>query len=337
MSLDIALATLADHDDAYAVYRAAMEVDNPRGPVFSRRTFDCFITDPFPGQLAERYLARLDGTAVGMVRIEAPLHENTDLANVDVIVAPEFRRRGFGRDLFAYAADRVRQLGRTKLHCATLYDVEGCPPAPAAPAAFARSLGFAPALPEIARQLEIAEVDEAVLDRMLAEAWERADGYRVAQWLGTPPDDLIDDVAYLDGRLFSDAPTGDLDIEPEKVTADRVREREASLVVRGRKTVHTGLVHEASGKLVAWTTICLDPDLDNGQALQFITLVDPDHRGHRLGTIAKVENLRRARREDPSVARITTWNAASNGYMISINEAMGFRPAWGGMEWQRAL
>jgi len=337
MSLDIALATLDDHDDAYPLYRAIMAADNPRGPVFSRLSFDCFITDPFPGQVNERYLARLDGTAVGLIRIEAPLLENTDMAIVDVAVSPDFRRRGIGRQMFAYAQDRARELGRTKLHCGTLYDVEGCPPAPAAPAAFARSVGFEPALAEIGRQLEIADLDEANLEKMLAEAWARADGYRSVQWLGIPPEDLIDDVAYLDGRLFSDAPTGDLEIEPEKVTADRVRERERSLTVRGRVTVHSGLVHEESGKLVAWTTICLDPELNNGQALQFITLVDPDHRGHRLGTIAKIENLRRARQEDPGIARITTWNAASNGYMISINEAMGFRPAWGGMEWQRAI
>jgi GNAT superfamily N-acetyltransferase len=337
MSLDIALATLADHDDAYPLYRAIVANDNPRAPVLSRRTFDCFITDPFPDQVMERYLARLDGTPVGLIVIEAPLMENTDMAHLGVFVAPEYRRRGFGRQLYAYAVNRARELGRTKLHCGTQYDVEGCPPAPKAGAAFARAMGFEPALPEVGRQLEVAEVDEANLDRMLAEAWAKADGYRVVQWLGIPPDDIIDDVAYLDGRLFADAPTGDLEIEPEKVTADRVRDRERSLAVRGRTTVHTGLIHEASGRLVAWTTICLDPEVNTGQAMQFITLVDPEHRGHRLGTIAKIENLRRARAEDPNVARITTWNAASNGYMIAINEAMGFRPAWGGMEWQRAL
>jgi RimJ/RimL family protein N-acetyltransferase len=130
---------------------------------------------------------------------------------------------------------------------------------------------------------------------------------------------------------------GELDLEPERVTPDRIRERERAMAQRRRETVHTGAVHEASGRLVAWTTICLDRALDNGQALQFITLVDPDHRGHRLGTIVKIENLRYAQSLDPKLSRITTWNAAANGYMIRINEALGFRPAYGQMEWQLPL
>lgn len=336
MSLDIALATLDDHDDAYPLVLAINAADNPRAPIWSRRSFDCFVTHPFPGEHTERHLARENGEPVGIIRVEAPLLENTEIAMVDVSVAPHARRRGIGTALFAYAESRVRELGRTKIIATTLADVEGCPPANPAGAAFVRALGFEPALPEIARQLVIADLDEANLDRMLTEAWAKAPGYRTVQWFGTPSDDLIDDVAYLDGRLFQDAPMGDLDLEPEKVTAERVREREDSLTVRGRRTVHTGAVHEESGRLAAWTTICLDPEVDNGQAMQFITLVDPDHRGHRLGTIVKIENLRRARAEDPKLARITTWNAAANGYMISINEAMGFRPAWGMMEWQRA-
>lgn len=337
MSLEISLATLADHDDAYPVYRAAQSADNPRSPIFSRRSFDCFVTHPFPGELAERYLVRSGGEPAGLVRIEAPLLENLDLVEFEVLVAPAHRRRGIGREAYAFAEDRARELGRTKMLGTTLAEIESCPPIDPAGTAFAQALGFQPVLPEIARQLEVASVDDAALDAMLAEARAKAPGYRIVQWLGTPPDELIDDVAYLDGRLIQDAPMGDLDIEPEKVTAERVREREESMTVRGRRTVHTGAVHEESGRLAAWTTICLDPELDNGQAMQFITLVDPDHRGHRLGTIVKIENLWRARAEDPKMARITTWNAATNGYMISINEAMGFRPAYGLMEWRRDL
>jgi len=333
MSLEIALATLDDHDDAYPVYRSIHAADNPREPLFSRRAFDCFVTHPFPGELTERYLVRAEGAPVGLIRLEAPLLENTDMAGVHVSVTPSARRNGFGREMFEFALARVREIGRTKVLIRTFADVEGCPPTDPAGAEFARALGFAPALPEIARQLDVSSVDKTLLDGMLAEAWAKADGYRIVQWLGVPPEDLIDDVAYLDGRLFQDAPMGDLDLEPEKVTADR----EDSMTVRGRVTVHTGAVHEESGRLAAWTTICLDPEVDNGQAMQFITLVDPDHRGHRLGTIVKIENLRRARVEDPKLNLITTWNAAANGYMITINEAMGFRPAWGMMEWQRAV
>jgi GNAT superfamily N-acetyltransferase len=335
--MDITHAVLADYDELYRLYREAAAVDNPRAPLASRRTFEAFETHPFPDQLNARSVARVGGEAVGMVTFEAPTEENTDRALVTLVVHPGHRRKGYGRALHDYSVAWARERNRSIIGGTTLVSIEGAPAVAEPGTAFVRQLGYQPALPEVARQLEISTVDLAEHDRLLAEAWTAAGGYRTVAWIGVPPDDLIEDVAYLDGRLITDAPMGELDLEPEKITPDRVRVREMAIAQRGRQTVHTGVVHEATGRLVAWTTICLDPGLDNGQALQFITLVDPDHRGHRLGTIVKIENLRYARRIEPKLSRITTWNAAANGYMIRINEALGFRPAYGQMEWQLAL
>jgi RimJ/RimL family protein N-acetyltransferase len=63
-----------------------------------------------------------------------------------------------------------------------------------------------------------------------------------------------------------------------------------------------------------------------GRAYQWGTLVDPAHRGHRLGLAVKVANLRLLQEERPDVARLTTYNAEVNSHMIGVNEAMGFRP-----------
>ena len=45
---------------------------------------------------------------------------------------------------------------------------------------------------------------------------------------------------------------------------------------------------------------------------QNITIVDPAHRGHRLGMVVKLENLRHAREHRPQLAAVDTANAASN-------------------------
>ena len=50
------------------------------------------------------------------------------------------------------------------------------------------------------------------------------DGYRVVQWVDAAPDDLLDGVAYLLGRMTVDAPMGDMDYAPEKWDAERYRE-----------------------------------------------------------------------------------------------------------------
>jgi hypothetical protein len=67
---------------------------------------------------------------------------------------------------------------------------------------------------------------------------------------------------------------------------------------------------------------------------QGITLVDPAHRGHRLGLWTKIENLRYAIDELPGMRYIDTWNATVNAHMIAINERMGFRPVDAWYDWQ---
>jgi GNAT superfamily N-acetyltransferase len=334
--MDIRQSTVADHDELYRLYRETIAVDNPRAVVASPRVFAAFDSHPFPDQLNERYAVRADGRLVGMLVLEAPTAENTDRAYSTITIHPDHRRRGYGTAIHDFVVGRARELDRTILGGLTVVAIEGCPIAEPG-SAFVQRLGYQPALPEVARRLDLTTVDEAEHDRLLADAWAAAAGYRTVRWVGVPPDDLIEDAAYLDSRLLTDAPMGDMDLEPEKITPDRIRDREAGVEARGRQTVNVGAIHEASGKLVAWTTICLDPELDNGQAMQWITLVDPDHRGHRLGTIIKIENLRYARTLDPKMLHVTTWNAAANGYMIRINEALGFRPAYGQMEWKLAL
>ena len=64
-------------------------------------------------------------------------------------------------------------------------------------------------------------------------------------------------------------------------------------------------------------------------AWQNITIVDPLHRGHRLGALIKVANLRYVLEARPNLEIIDTGNAYVNSYMISINEEMGFQPDLG--------
>jgi RimJ/RimL family protein N-acetyltransferase len=72
-------------------------------------------------------------------------------------------------------------------------------------------------------------------------------------------------------------------------------------------------------------------------AWQGITLVDPAHRGHRLGVLIKIENLRYAREQRPGLRAIDTVNAASNEHMLAINRSLGFRPRETWTQWQVTL
>jgi hypothetical protein len=108
---------------------------------------------------------------------------------------------------------------------------------------------------ETRSRLALDTADRDRLDDLLAGAWPHAAGYRLVQWIDTAPDDLVDDVAYLDGRFNLDAPMGDLDVEAEKIDAARIRADEQMSRLRRRITIHSGAVHTASGRLVARTML----------------------------------------------------------------------------------
>lgn len=75
------------------------------------------------------------------------------------------------------------------------------------------------------------------------------------------------------------------------------------------------------------------PDVP-GHAWQGDTLVDPPHRGHRLGSLVKTANLAQLRGARARRAHDRHLERRHQRWMVSINEAMGYRPLdhWG--EWE---
>lgn len=340
MTVDIAPISSANYAEArecLTIINRAREVDLPGFPPLPERSFRVGLDHPWPGNLVEQYLVRLDGKPAGRIEISLPQLDNVDNVFADILTDPDLRRHGVGTAMVQFVLDRARELGRLRVaaHSPAPLPGSGLPINPAI-SALAAHFGFKPVLPEVRRVLDLDTVDNEALDRMLAEAWAKADGYRLVQWSGPAPDELIDDIAYLDGRLVSDAPMGDLTIEAENVDAARIRLAEEAVLARGRRNYDTGLIHNESGRLVCWTLIAAEEGVD-WHAWQQITIVDPDHRGHRLGTIAKIENLRYFTAAEPTVRQIGTFNAAANTYMIAINEAMGFRPMHAFENWQLEL
>jgi GNAT superfamily N-acetyltransferase/RimJ/RimL family protein N-acetyltransferase len=337
--MDIAVApAAAPLDDqtiaaAYEIVAACTREDVSDIPPPCRHAYSVGAQEPWPGHEQEWVFARVDGALAGYLKIELPQLDNTDNVFIDVYVHPAHRRQGVGRALHAHAVRRGREVGRKRL---MMNCVDGLPDGPErgpAGRAFCTAVGASAALTEVRRRLDLTTVDHAAHDKLLAEAWERAPGYSLVQWTGRSPEEYIDDVAYLDGRLIEDAPMGDLAIEPEKVDAARIRAAEETLIRRKRRMYHTGVRHDETGRLVAWSAISRQQSFD-WHAWQQITIVEPGHRGHRLGTIVKIENLRHTRASEPALRVIDTHNAAANDHMISINEALGFRPVDTSVDWQ---
>jgi GNAT superfamily N-acetyltransferase len=273
--------------------------------------------------------AAVDGDrVVGALRTILPVRGDSSVAVLDVAVHPAARRRGTGTALLVEGARLAARAGRTRL----LVEVDE--PDGAAPGrAFLARHGFACDLQETRRDL-VLPPDPDRLAALEEEARAASRAYGLRTWTGRTPDELLDDRALLEQRMATDAPHGDLPVEPEDWDGALVREYEALHRARGRAVVSAGAVRD--GRLVAFTDLHI-PLADPRRAAQGATLVLREHRGHRLGARIKAAVLREVLAGWPRVERISTHNADSNVPMVAVNEALGFVPAGRLTSWTRAV
>ena len=100
--------------------------------------------------------------------------------------------------------------------------------------------------------------------------------------------------------------------------------------------LYAGAVHRASGHLVAFTELWLESDPEVVPD-QLDTLVLREHRGHGLGVLVKVANLRRLVAARPGSSLIKTFNASENEHMVAINQRLGFVQWIVSGAWQQRL
>jgi GNAT superfamily N-acetyltransferase len=266
----------------------------------------------------------VDGQVVVAGWMRTPLLDNLELAEVAVHVLPSHRRRGLGSAMLevveSAAADRGRRVITGLCGWASSYGSSG---EGASGPDFARARGYDLALTEVQRELGLP-VDDAVLRRLADEAAVAHPAYTLRSWVGPVPDDLLEGWAELTSSLVTEAPMGELDLEPEVVSAEVLREREDTLAKQGRTKYNT-VALDAAGQVVAYTDLATTVH-EPGRAYQWGTLVRRQDRGHRLGVAVKVANLRLLQRERPDIVRLTTYNAEVNAHMIGVNEALGFVP-----------
>ncbi|HSJ20535.1 MAG TPA: GNAT family N-acetyltransferase [Nocardioidaceae bacterium] len=257
---------------------------------------------------------------VGAAEISLPRLDNTHLAALEVYVDPRCRRRGVGTTLSAAALDRVRQEGRRLVTAEVATPLNG----PESPGLrLARRLGFET---EVVDDMKVADLDateplwQAVLDGTEAAA----EGYTLRSWWGRCPDDLVAGFCSVVETFFVGAPSGDLDVEPERWDEPRLREKEERFARAGRHETTTVAV-SPDGEVVGMTEAMLSEHAPD-RAFQGSTIVAPAHRGRRLGLRLKATNHLRLRERFPECRTILTGNADVNVAMNAVNDRLGFRP-----------
>ncbi|MCL3819735.1 GNAT family N-acetyltransferase [Aeromicrobium wangtongii] len=292
-------AYLAAHDD---------EWDRP----YSAQERRAELLDDSSYTVTHGVLARdVSGHVVGSGVVELPLKDNLTLAYIEVAVPPEHRRRGHGTAILRGLEEIAVDAGRTALFAEVRWPADADA---SARTAFAEARGFRRDLVDAHRVLD--------LPASLPEAPVR-DGYSLRAWRGPCPPEWVDQYAGLLSLLVQEAPSGDYPLENEFFDAERVRRDEQLLVAQGR-VMQVAVAVADDGRLAAHTQLVFsESDPDN--VYQWDTLVLPEHRGHGLGLSLKILAMRESADLLEGRRYVHTFNAATNGPMIAVNDAMGFR------------
>ncbi|GLZ77045.1 N-acetyltransferase [Actinorhabdospora filicis] len=304
--------TAADHDAIHELAGLFAEEEGGLFPPPPRASIAAYLATPRDGTTGETLVAEADGRVAGFVRLRLSQRDNRHRTALHGVVHPGLRRRGLGRALYERALAESLALGRTVL---TATAGDGGPGEP-----FLTAMGM--------ERVHAERVSVLDLGREFAEPTP-VPGYDLVHWLdgaaGPVPDSLVADLADLMGRLSTDAPSGGLAVEPTAYSPERVIELSELAASLGQVRISTGARERATGRLIAVTT--LRHDGRSERLMQLITLVHPEHRGHRLGTVVKLANLEQARSVAPDATSVVATNALANEKIWRVNEALGFATA----------
>jgi GNAT superfamily N-acetyltransferase len=267
---------------------------------------------------------------VGSALTVLPLKDNTHLGALEVYVPPDHRRRGVGSALLARAEEIVVAAGRRTL----LADVRVPVDDDSDDSRWAEARGYAVANVDTVKVVDLAATADR-LPGLGARAAERQGDYRLAWWTDPAPEEHLASLAAAMSRFIEEIPLGDLDLEPEVWTPERLRGRESRRAAQQRDQL-TVVALAPSGEVAGYTDLVVAPHAPRHASIGD-TLVLPNHRGHRLGLAMKVLLHQQVRALHPRAELIATGNATTNTFMNAVNEQLGYRPVDRSLELQKVL
>jgi GNAT superfamily N-acetyltransferase len=272
-----------------------------------------YLAETVPGERRICWVAEDDRLPEGESEIFAHVSVLLlgDIGVLEVLVRPDLRRRGLGRQLVAVAARRAYLEGFSTI------GVEAIGGTPAI--GFYEALGFEREYVETRSVLTLSGVDWNSLQEMGEGI---APGYRIEYLPGGPPDEMLE--AYAQAKLEAEDDE-DLDLAPRSSDPQRLRDSLDTLHKRGLKPYIVLATHESTG-VVAGLTEVVVPAQHPERADQYDTIVVRDHRGYGIDRALKARMLFELKRAEPGLREVQTWNAHNNESMLKVNAELGYLP-----------
>ncbi len=270
-------------------------------------------------------VAAFDDDAVALGHLELSRDTaNPGFCGAEIDVAGE--RTDAGHAVLAELLDRAEADGRTSLL--------GWGPHNAEQAAFWTGLGATERYTECVSDLDLAAVDDGLMQRWIDARTERANDVRLVHWTGPCPPEHLD--AFVVARnAMNDAPLGDIEIHDEVFTADSTRREFEAFEAVGWE-IRAMLALDPSGEAAALTTVCINGHRPEA-SWQGDTAVLEHQRRRGIGRWIKAEMWRLLRDDRPDITHLRTGNAESNDAMLAINVAMGYEPVHVMAGWQAGI
>ena len=279
------------------------------------------------------FAKRHEGRVVAVAGATVTRDDNLHSLRADLFVEPTERRKGFGTELLQFVEHYSRDLGRNEV---TFWVIEG--PGEIGTSTcryFAPAQGYA-LVDEMARRDIAWPPSFDVLEDQAATWAPYATEYEFHSWYRHAPDDLTAKLADLMSRMGVEANFAEVEVEQEVWDVDRVRHHEQMIFDMGRDLLVVAATHKQTGELAGYTELTVSRN-DPSTAYQWDTLVARAHRGHRLGGLMKIENLRQFAARNYATQRIYTSNSIRNTPMIDVNVALGAQIAGATAIWLKQL
>jgi GNAT superfamily N-acetyltransferase len=305
---------------AFQVLTRDEEVGREDKPPWTFENFTGMLHSKDPGDRREPRVGHVDGAVVAYGLINLFELDNTEKCSVQVRVDPDHWDRGHGSAMLRHLLAIAEAEGRSEVIAEAKVPIDEVETHPNS--RFYTTQGFVHANVELVRYLDLP-VDDTTVQGWLDQAAEKHPGYRLETFRDVVPEELQPGLFELWGQLAVDAPTGEVDFEPEVMTSERYVEQQATTKAMGRTMLET-LAIAPDGTVAAQSTLSVPVDPDDSTVWQWGTYVHREHRGRRLGLATKAQNLRELQARFPGKQRVVTQNGETNDHMVAINLLMGF-------------